>query len=93
MAVALVFAVVGSQFAVDNPDGLEKVAIETGIAESGEDHLLRSAIFADYATAGLENEAVSLAIAGLAGTVIVLAVGWGIFHAVRDKTSSGATAV
>lgn len=93
LLAALFFGSVVSQFAGDGPDGLESVAIETGIAESGEDHLTGSSIFADYATAGLENETVSLAVAGVAGTVIVLAVGWGIFHAVRDKSSSRAAAV
>lgn len=93
LLAALFFGAVVSQFAVDNPDGLESVAIETGIAERGGDHLMGSSLFADYATVGLENEALSLAIAGVSGTVIVLAVGWGIFHAVRSKPPTGAAAV
>ena len=85
LLAALFLAAVVSQFAADDPDGLESVAIATGIDESGEDHALGGSIFADYATEGLENESASLAIAGITGTLIVLAVGWGLFAAVREK--------
>lgn len=85
LLAALFFGAVISQFAVDDPDGLERVAIDTGIIESEQDHALGNSIFADYATEGLENESLSLAIAGISGTLIVLAVGWGIFAAVREK--------
>ena len=89
---ALFFGAIVSQFAFDDPDGLESVAIETGFAESGQDHALSESIFADYATVGLDNEALSLAVAGVAGTLIVLAVGWGIFFAVSDRRDGrGAT--
>ena len=85
--VAMVFAVVVSQFAVDNPDGLEKVAEDTGFIESGEEHSLADSIFADYATAGISNESVSLAIAGIVGTVVTLLVVYGLFIAVRERRS------
>jgi cobalt/nickel transport system permease protein len=85
LAAALVFAAVVSQFAADDPDGLEAVATETGIDESASGHAMADSLFADYATAGVDNEALSLAIAGIAGTVIVLLVGWGIFSAVRTR--------
>ena len=85
LLAALFFGAVVSQFAVDDPDGLESVAMETGFAESGEEHALSDSLFADYATAGLDNEPLSLAIAGIAGTLIVLAVGWGLFFAVRSR--------
>jgi cobalt/nickel transport system permease protein len=86
-ASALFFAAIVSQFAVDNPDGLERVAEDTGFASSGAEHALGGSIFADYATAGIGNETASLAVAGVAGTLIVLAVGWGVFAAVRDRRS------
>lgn len=82
---ALFFGAIVSQFAVDNPDGLERVAIDTGFVESGQDSAVGGSIFADYATAGLENEGLSLAIAGITGTLLALAVGWGLFSAVREK--------
>ena len=84
LVTALFVAGIISQFAVDAPDGLQRVAEETGFASSEEQDRLRDgSIFADYATVGIENEAVSLGIAGVAGTLIVAAVGWGLFLAAR----------
>lgn len=87
VVAALFLASVVSQFAFDDPDGLERVAEDTGVAVSAEEHAFSDGVFADYATAGIENEAVSLAIAGVAGTLIALAVGWGIFLGVRKSPS------
>lgn len=84
--VALLFAVVVSQFAVDNPDGLEYVAEETGFAASGGEHALADSIFADYATAGIGDETLSLAVAGTIGALIALAVGYGLFWALRGRS-------
>ena len=84
LVTALFVAGIVSQFAVDAPDGLQRFAEETGFASSEEQDLSRDrSIFADYATVGIENEVVSLAIAGVAGTLIVAAVGSGLFLAVR----------
>ena len=51
MLVALLFAAVVSQFAVDDPDGLERVAEDTGFIESAEDHALAASPFAASAVA------------------------------------------
>ncbi|MGF1616599.1 MAG: energy-coupling factor ABC transporter permease [Acidimicrobiia bacterium] len=83
LAVTLLVATVVSQFAVDNPDGLEYVAEDTGFISSAEEHALGDSVFADYATSGINNEALSLAIAGTAGVLITLAVGYGVFRAIR----------
>jgi len=80
---ALVFAVVVSPFAATDPDGLERVAPASGFLDSARDHALGSGIFADYATAGIGNETLSLAVAGVVGVGITLAVGTGLFMAVR----------
>jgi cobalt/nickel transport system permease protein len=85
---ALLFATVVSQFAVDNPDGLERVAIDEGFEDQATDHALDNSIFADYATSGVENETLSLAIAGVTGTLLTLAVGLGLFAAARGTTGS-----
>ena len=82
--VALVFAAVVSQFAVDDPDGLEKVAEDQGFIDSGEEHSLADSIFADYATDGISNETVSLAVAGIVGTVVTLLVAYGLFVGLRE---------
>jgi len=84
--VAVLVAAVVSQFAAGAPDGLERVAIDTGIAASAEQHPLDSGVFAEYATSGVGNETVSLAVAGAAGTVIALAVAFGLFFTIRDRS-------
>jgi len=83
--VTMLLATVVSQFAVDDPDGLEAVAEDTGFISSGQEHGLTDSIFADYATTGINNEGLSLAIAGAAGTIITLAVGYGLFKALRPR--------
>ncbi|MFW2380745.1 MAG: energy-coupling factor ABC transporter permease [Acidimicrobiales bacterium] len=81
----LAMATVVSQFAVDNPDGLETVAEDEGFADQAEDHFLDSSVFADYATSGVANESVSLAIAGFSGSAIALAVGYGVARTGRRR--------
>lgn len=83
LAGAVVFATVVSQFAVDGPDGLERVAADHGFAEVAGDHALTGSPFADYATVGITNPTVSLAVAGLAGTTLALVVGYGLATASR----------
>jgi cobalt/nickel transport system permease protein len=91
--VALIFAAVVSQFAYDDPDGLERVAEDTGFISSGEDHALADFIFADYATSGISNEALSLAIAGIVGTLVTLAVAAGIFLTIKERRQREPAAV
>ena len=83
--VSLMFAAVVSQFAVGEPDGLERVAEDTGFLGASTDHALADSIFADYATAGISNETLSLAVAGIVGTLVTLAVVAGIFLAMRER--------
>lgn len=82
--VALCIAAVVSQFAADGPDGLEVVAIEEGFAGSARDHPLRGSLFADYATSGIDNESLSLAVAGITGVIVTLLVGYGVVSAARE---------
>lgn len=85
LLVTVTFATVVSQFAADDPDGLESVAESTGIADSAEEHDLGGSWFADYATTGVDNETLSLTVAGVAGVVITLSVGYGLFRAIRPR--------
>lgn len=86
--VTVVVATVVSQFSSSAPDGLERVAQDTGIAAAASEHALAGGVFADYAIAGLRNEAVSLAVAGAVGTALTLAVGAGLFVTVRGRRAS-----
>src|SRR5690606_7208913 len=83
LLVAILFAAVVSQFAFDDPDGLERVAADEGFLDQAGDHALDHVVFADYATRGIGNENVSLAVAGLAGVVITLVVGYGMVGSSR----------
>ena len=83
LLVAVLFATVVSQFAASDPDGLERVAEDLEFVEQGQEHSLAGGIFADYATAGIDNEQLSLAVAGVTGLVLVLLVGGGLLLAVR----------
>jgi cobalt/nickel transport system permease protein len=85
LLVALFVAAVVSQFAADSPDGLERVADDQGFAGSAGDHATGDSVFAEYATRGIDNEALSLAVAGVAGVVLTLVVGWGIVSAGRRR--------
>jgi cobalt/nickel transport system permease protein len=78
VAVALLFATGLSQVAGGDPDGLERVAIDQGFASSAQESVLADSLFADYATSGVGNEALGLAVAGAAGVALTLAVGYGL---------------
>jgi cobalt/nickel transport system permease protein len=81
----LFIAAIVSQFASSDPDGLESVAESEGFLDSGQEQTLADSLFADYATTGVANVSLSLAIAGIAGTVTTLLVVWGIVLAVKGK--------
>ena len=85
VAASLLVAVGVAQFAVDAPDGLERVAQDQGMQAAVRDHAFESGLFADYATQGVANDNMSLALAGAAGTLLTLLVGSGLFLAVRDR--------
>lgn len=93
LLVAMVFATVISQLAVDNPDGLERVAENTGFGAVATEHAFADSLFADYATAGISNESLSLAIAGVVGTVVTLAVAAGMLLALRERRRGQPTPV
>jgi cobalt/nickel transport system permease protein len=82
--VAALFAMVVSQFAASDPDGLEKVALDKGFIDRAQDHSFADSVFADYATRGIDNEELSLAIAGITGVALTLIVGTGLVVAARQ---------
>lgn len=90
LLAAIVLATVVSQFAADAPDGLARVAADTGIDQAEGQHALAGGPFADYATDGVGNESLSLAVAGVSGVAVTLAVGGGLLAAVRPRRGSGA---
>ena len=89
LLVAVVFSGIVSQVAWDDPDGLERVAQDAGFLESAEEHGLTSSVFADYATDGIDNEQLSLAVAGIVGTLVTLAVAAGLLLSFRERSGRG----
>lgn len=97
-AVLLIVALaaVVSQFASSSPDGLSRVAADHGI--SGSASLSGSSLFADYATQGIRDERLSLAVAGVTGALLTAVVGIGILSSAnllrrpgRPRPAVGAT--
>lgn len=92
LGVALILTVVVAQFASSSPDGLEYVAQQEGFAESAEDHDLSSAPLANYGEDLTDSTWVNNAVAGVAGILVTLGVGYGLFWLARktnrDRPSS-----
>lgn len=77
-----------SPFASSAPDGLDKLAEEQQFAERAEGKAARlHAPLAQYKVCGVQNGAVSTALAGAAGTLFVFACGWGLSKAVARRKS------
>lgn len=85
LLVTLIVAGVVSQFAGSAPDGLQAVAEQTGFAGQERQHALGNSLFAGYATEGVGDESLSLAVAGVAGVVLTLAIGAGVILALRAE--------
>jgi hypothetical protein len=83
LVVSALVAVVVSQFASGNPDGLEFVAEQEGFAEAAEDHDLADSPLADYGARLTDSPVINTAVAGLIGVLVTLAVGWLVFRVAR----------
>ena len=69
LLVSIGLAGVASYYASSSPDGLEKVAGDIGFIETAKDHTLDNSALADYGVAGIENERLSVGIAGIVGVI------------------------
>ena len=72
LLVTIGLAGIVSFYASSSPDGLEKVAEDVGFIETAKDHTLDNSALADYGVAGIENERLSV---GIAGIICVIATG------------------
>jgi hypothetical protein len=92
LAVALGLAIFLSPWASSAPDGLEKVSIDRGFAETATDHDLSDSPLAEYGVRGVENERLGTALAGLIGTLVTFGVGMLVFGFVKGRRAPpGAT--
>lgn len=91
LALALLLAGLVSFYASSSPDGLEKVAGDKGFLESADDSATADSPLADYGVAGVDNERLSVGVAGVIGVVVtfVLAGGAFVLLARRRPTADG----
>ena len=83
VAIAVTLAFFVSPQASSQPDGLNKVAIDKGFADTERSHALGDGPTAGYAVRGIDNERLSTGLAGLIGVTVTFAVGAGLFLVVR----------
>jgi len=83
LVAAVLLALFISPFASQWPDGLEKVAEDKGFIEKGEVAPAVSSPVPDYAMPGVKNEMLATSVAGVAGTLIVFIVGYGLAVFIR----------
>jgi cobalt/nickel transport protein len=74
-----------SFYANSNPDGLEKVAEDIGFIETAKDNANSDIALAYYGFMGIENERLSVGVAGLIGVVSTGAISGGLFLLLRRK--------
>lgn len=81
-ALLIIFLAVFIPLASSDPDGLEKVAETLGVEEQNP---IWSGLMPDYAVAVVENSYLSTLIAGVFGTLAVLATALLLGRSVRQK--------
>jgi cobalt/nickel transport protein len=79
LGICLVVAGVFSYYASSSPDGLEKVAKDNGFIGNAADSANAALPTADYAVAGVENERLSVGLAGVIGVIVIAVLAFGMF--------------
>ncbi|RPF41036.1 cobalt/nickel transport system permease protein [Streptomyces sp. Ag109_G2-6] len=92
LATALVLAGFVSFYASSSPDGLEKVAADKGIDAKARAHAAADSPLADYSVKDVDDARLSGGLAGVIGVGATVAVGSGIFWAVRRRRAQDLTA-
>ena len=84
--VCLVLALVVSRWASDEPDGLERVAVDTGFSSEAEPHAFESGPLAGYEVEGGDDGGPG--VAGVVGVAVVFATAGGLVALARRRTGS-----
>jgi cobalt/nickel transport protein len=90
LVVTLLLAGVASYYASSHPDGLERVAEQAGFLDSAEDSPASDSPLAGYDTEGVDDDRVGGGVAGVVGSLLVLALAGGLFWALRRRTPEDA---
>jgi hypothetical protein len=83
LAVAAFLAVVVSNWASSEPDGLERVAIDQGFAGQAVEPGTAGSPLADYAVSGVDHGWLSTGLAGIIGVLLCFAIGAGLVFVIR----------
>ena len=86
LLVALLLAGGASYYASSHPDGLERVAEQTGILETADESLTSESPLADYGVEGVDDERLSGGLAGVAGSLVVLVLAGGLALVLRRRS-------
>lgn len=85
LVTSLVLAGFVSFYASADPDGLERVATDHGIAEQAEEHAAADSPLADYGVKNVEDARLSGGLAGVIGVGLTVVAGTGVFWTVRRR--------
>ena len=85
IVTSIFVAAVVSFYASSNPDGLEYVAEQVGFLNTAKDSAVAGSPFADYSIIGINNERISVAIAGVLGVGLTALISFGLFFFIKRK--------
>jgi hypothetical protein len=83
--VALLLAGVASYYSSSAPDGLNRVADDHGISRAERDHPAGEGPLAGYRARGVDNDRLSGLVAGVTGSLVVLALFGGLTFVLRRR--------
>lgn len=83
--ISAILAGVISLFASNSPDGLERVAIDSGFADTAKEHATSGSPFANYGLSFLGDSRLGGSLAGVIGILVTALVAWGLFAWLRRK--------
>jgi cobalt/nickel transport system permease protein/cobalt/nickel transport protein len=86
LLAALLVAGIASYYASSHPDGLNAVAAKTGFVDRSKTSATSDGPLAGYETKGIADDRLSGGVAGVAGALLVLVVGGGLFRLLRRRT-------
>lgn len=84
--VCLLLAGIASFYASGRPDGLNKVAIDKGLADNEKESATADSPLAGYSTKDVDNERLSGGLAGVVGVATVLVIAGGVAFLVRRRS-------
>lgn len=85
LLLSFVLAGVVSYYASSQPDGLNRVAIDEGLDKSEKAHPVDDSPLAGYEVKGVNNDRLSGGLAGVAGVVLVFAIGAVLTRVLRRR--------